>query len=199
MAVVAVIATRYMPRVLAGSRGAVVAGTASADNLCVVDSECRQPGIRRMAIFADIRCLNVILVLAGRVDAVVTAYAVAGDIDVVKIRRQPARGCMAIFAVVAAGYVRRVLPGCYHAIMAGPAGANHLRVVDRIYRYPDIGIVAVFAYVSRLDMSRILAGRFNAIVTTDAIARDADMVEIGRQPTSGCVAVVTVIAAGDVV
>lgn len=59
--------------------------------------------------------------------------------------------------------------------------------------------MAVFANVSRLDMSRVLAGRFNAIVTTDAIAGDADMVEIGRQPTSGCVAVVTVIAAGDVV
>ena len=134
MAVIAVVATRNMSRVLARSRCAIVAGAAGTDNLRVVDSECRQPGIRCMAIFADIRCLNVILVLAGRVDAVVTAYAVAGDIDVVKIRRQPARGRVAIFAVVAARYVRRVLPGCYHAIVTGAAGANHLRVVDRIHR-----------------------------------------------------------------
>lgn len=43
--------------------------------------------ISRVAVLADIGCVDVVLGLAGCIGAVVTAYAVTGDVDVVKISR----------------------------------------------------------------------------------------------------------------
>jgi len=180
MAVVAVVATRYMSTVFAGGRCAIVAGAASANYLRMVDRECRQPGIRRVTILADIRCLDVILALACRVDTVVAADAVARDIDMVEIRRQPACRRVAILAVVAAGNVGCILPGRDHAIVTGTAGADHLCVVNRIDRCPDIRIVAILANIRRLDVREIFAGRFDAIVTAEAVSGDADMIEVRR-------------------
>lgn len=45
-----------------------------------------------MTIFANIRGLNMSCILTGRVSAVVAARAVAGDIDMIEVGRDPARG-----------------------------------------------------------------------------------------------------------
>ena len=107
-----------------------------------------------------------------------TTDAVTRDVDMVEVGRQPARGRMAILAVVAAADVCRILAGRNLAIMTGAAGTDDLRVVNGIDRVPDIGIVAVLAKVRRLDMRCTLAGGFDAVVATEAITGDADVVEI---------------------
>ena len=45
-----------------------------------------------MAILTDIRCQNMCRALTRRFDAVVTADAIAGDVQVIEIRGQPADG-----------------------------------------------------------------------------------------------------------
>jgi hypothetical protein len=117
MAVVAVVTARYMPRVLAGRRRAVMATAAGADNLGMVDGKYRQPRIRRVTVLANIGCLDMVLRLARCVDTVMAVDAVARDIDVVKVCRQPARGGMAVLAVVATADVCRVFARGNHAIV----------------------------------------------------------------------------------
>lgn len=57
--------------------------------------------------------------------------------------------------------------------------------------------MAVFTDIRRLHMRKILAGRFDAVVAAHAVADDANMVERGRTPGVGGVAVVTGVAAVD--
>lgn len=86
MAVAAVVAAGDMRWRLSCRDDTVVAGAASTDYLCVVNSVSGDPDIGVMAVFADIGCQNVCQVLAGRFNAVVTADAVASDTDVIEIR-----------------------------------------------------------------------------------------------------------------
>lgn len=64
-----------------------------------------------MAVFTHLRCLDVRHAFAGRVRAVVTTAAIAGDIHVIEIRRCPTRGRVAIVAAVAGVEMRRILAG----------------------------------------------------------------------------------------
>ena len=87
MTIIAGVAAGDMCWVLAGRRDTVVAGTASADHLSVIDRHHRRKNIGCVAVLTDVRRLNVCRVLAGRVGAIVAADAVAGDIHVIEIRR----------------------------------------------------------------------------------------------------------------
>jgi len=73
--------------VLANCLDAVVAGRARTKHLCMVNGHHRRKNIRRVTVFADIGRLYMRLVLTYRIRAVMTAHTVAGDIDVVEIRR----------------------------------------------------------------------------------------------------------------
>jgi len=76
-----------MCRVLTDSSDAIVAGTAGADYLRVIDGQHGREPVRRVAIFTDICRLNVSGILASRVRTVVTADAISSDIDVIEVRR----------------------------------------------------------------------------------------------------------------
>ena len=82
--------------------------------------------------------------------------------------------------------------------MTGTAGADDLQVVDRICGRPRNVIVAGFAPLRRRYMCWSFPGRSKAIMAADAIAGDVGVVEIGGQPRSRRMAVVTVVAATDV-
>ena len=86
-------------------------------------------------------------VLARRVIAVMAADAVAHYGRMVDGCRQPAGCRVTVVAAIAGRYVRRVLAGGSNAIVAGIAGADHLRVIDCEYRCEHIGRVAVLADV----------------------------------------------------
>ena len=169
MAVVAVIAAGDMRWVLAGGNDAIVTGAASADYLRVVHRVSRNPDIGVMAVFANICCQNVCRVFAGRFDAVVAAYAIAGDADVIEICRQPTGCRMAVIAIIAARDMRWMLACGRRAVMARTAGTEDLCVVDSVGRRENICIVTIFTNVGCLYMRRTLADGINAVVAAGAI------------------------------
>lgn len=122
MAVVAIVAAGNMSRVFANGRNAIVAGIAGTGNLRVIDNVHRHPDIGCMAVFADICGLYMSWVFARRVGTIVTAGAITRDVHMIKIRRQPADGGMAIIAIIAAVDVRRIFARRGYAVMADAAG-----------------------------------------------------------------------------
>lgn len=133
-----------------------------------------------MACLAHIGGLHVRRAFAGGVGAVVTAETVVYDVRVVERRRRPRNGRMTVVAVVATGDVRRMLTGCCHSVMAGTAGAKHLRVINRVNGYPDVRGMAVFANIARLKMGRILARCIRAVMAAGTVAGNVDVIEIRR-------------------
>lgn len=104
---------------------------------------------------------------------------------------------MTVVAVVAALDMCRMLTGRGDAIMTRPARTEYLAVVDGERRRPDVAGVTVFANVGRLDVRRRLAGCIRAVVAVETVAGDVYVIEVGRQPADGRMAIVTAIAAGD--
>ena len=115
----------------ARSRCAVVTRRTGAQHLVMVDGDHGRPHIGAVAILADIRRLRVQRALACCVYTVVAAAAVIRDIRMIEVCRRPRDRCMAVVAIVAAGDMRRMFADGDGAVMAGTAGANDLRVVDR--------------------------------------------------------------------
>jgi len=70
-------------------------------------------------------------------------------------------------------------------------------VIDRKYGRPDIRRVAVFADVACLHVRRSFAGGLCAVMAAKAVACDVDMVEVRGQPTDGRMAIIAVVATGD--
>ena len=96
---------------------AVVTRATCANYLCMVDCENRRKNITRVTVFAHIHGLNMGRILACCISSIVTTKAIASDVHVVKIRRQPGHGRMAIITIVAARYVCRIFPGRRKAIV----------------------------------------------------------------------------------
>ena len=137
-------------------------------------------------------------VLAGGVGAVVATDAIARDVGVIEVGRNPRVGRVAVITVFATRYVRRVLAGCCVAIVAGAAGPEYLGVVDRVSRRKCYVVVTVLAYIARVDMRGVLSRCLHAIVTIDAVSGDVCVVEIGGRPCKRRVAVAAVVAARNV-
>ena len=87
MTVIAGVATGDMCRGLADGSDTVMAGDTGSNYLRVIDGQRRCKHIGRVAVLADIRCLNVCRIFAGCVRTVMTADAVTGDVDVIEICR----------------------------------------------------------------------------------------------------------------
>lgn len=106
-----------------------MAGSASTDDLCMIDSNRWQPCNDAMTIFAN-RCrLDVRSTLTRRVGAVVATSTIATNIDVIEIRGRPRHGRVTIVASLTACNVGWSFAGRNIAIVAGLTGANNLRVV----------------------------------------------------------------------
>ena len=73
--------------ILAGRLNTIVAGRAGSQHLGMVDGDNRREDVGRVTVFAHIRRLYMRWILAGRIRAVMAARTVAGDVDVVEIRR----------------------------------------------------------------------------------------------------------------
>ena len=65
-----------------------------------------------MAVLADIACLNMCRILAGRFRPIVATGAIAGDAHMVEIRGQPANRRVTVITVIAARKVSWVLANC---------------------------------------------------------------------------------------
>ncbi len=161
-------------------RHAVMTRAADADDLGVVDGERGYPRVRIMAVLADVTGLNMSRILASRIHTIVAAEAIAGNVHVVEVGRQPARRRMAVVAIVAARDVCRMFAGRRHAVVAGAAGSEHLGVIDGKHWREYVRRMTVFTDIGRLHVRRALARCFHAVVTAEAIAGDVHMIEVGR-------------------
>jgi len=111
MAVIAGVATRDVCRILPARGNAIVAGPASANNLEMIDGVDRRPGIRTVAVLADISGLYVCEVFAGGIRTIVTVDAIVCDIGVIEVGGYPAGRRMTVIAIIAGVEMRRVLAG----------------------------------------------------------------------------------------
>lgn len=102
MAVIAVVATRNVRRVLAGRRIAVMAGNAGSQYLGVVHHISWRERHVIVAVLANITRIYMVRILAGGLHAIVTIDAIGGDADVVKVGGRPGNRCMTVIAIVAA-------------------------------------------------------------------------------------------------
>lgn len=117
---------------------------------------------------------------ADRFRTVVTTHAVAHDVYVIKVRRQPARGAMTIVTGVAAGDVALVLADGNDAVVARTTAAKYLRVIDGHHGCEYVGSVAIFADIGCLDVCRALAGSIGAVVAAHTVTGDINVIEIRR-------------------
>ena len=124
MAVVAVVTTRDMCRMLAGRASSVVTGSAGSQDMCVVNNNCWLERERVVAVFANIARLNVCRALARCGDAVVARNAIAVNTGVVEPGRQPARRAVAVVALVIARNMGSGLSGCLYAVVAIDAASG---------------------------------------------------------------------------
>ncbi len=124
MTIVAVVAARYVRGVFPGSGSAVVAGSASANDLCVIDSYCRLKREGAVAVFADIARLYVSGTPARCGHTVVAGNAVAGHAGMVESCRQPARSAVAIVALIIARNMRSRLSASLDTVVAIDAAAS---------------------------------------------------------------------------
>ncbi len=129
-----------------------------------------------MTIFADVRCLYMRRVLAGRIRTVMTGHAIARDIDVIEICGQPCGGGMAIVAVITARDMHRVFSGRSNAIVTSAAAAQYLSMVDSGHRLPDGCAVAVLADVRCLNVRCAFTGRVRAIMAGHTVTGNIDVI-----------------------
>jgi len=137
--------------------------------------------------------------LADRIHAVVTTRTVARNVDVIEVRRHPARGRMAIIAAIAARQKRHGLAGCIHAVVAGTAAAKYLCMINGIGRNELHRVMAVLTHISGLHVAAAFAGCVGTVMAGNAIARDVVVIEVCRHPARRKMAVGAIVAAGNVV
>ena len=87
MAVITGIAATDVRCVFANGRYAIVAGTTGADHLGVINRGRRLPQVGAVTVFADGGCLYVRCAFARGLDAVMAAGTIAGDAQVIEVRR----------------------------------------------------------------------------------------------------------------
>jgi len=199
MTIVTIVAAVHVRRVLTGGRNSVVTGAAAAHHLRVVNGKHGSKNIGVVAVLTDIGRLDVRRVLAGGFGAVVAIETAARDVYVIEVRRQPADRRVTVITISAACNVRRVLASCRDAVMAGAAGTEHLRVIDRNGWLKCGRAVAVLANIGCLDVHRTFAGCAGAIMATHAISGDSCVIVHGREPGSHVVAIVALIIGRNVI
>jgi len=119
MTVVARVAAGYVSQVFACRNDSIVTAAAGTDDLGVIDGQHRRKDVGGMAVFTDIRRSNVPAILANCFRTVVTTNAVAGNIQVIKICRQPTHGAMTVIAGIAARDMCQVFAEGNDAVVAG--------------------------------------------------------------------------------
>ena len=170
MTIVTLVARCDVRGIFPRCRETIVTGAAGAGHLRVIDRIDRRPYVTVMAVLAHIARENMIRVLACCVGAVMATNTVAGDVDVIEVRRHPAACRMAVVAVVTAVEVSRVFARCRDAVVAGAAVAHDLRMIDGEYRHEHIGVVAVLADIAGLYVRGALAGRLHTVMAARAVA-----------------------------
>ena len=191
MAIVTIVATDYVGRVFTGRGIAVMAGTTTAEDLYVIHGYGRHPDSSVVAVFADVRGLNMRHVLAGRRCAIVAIAATVRDVVVIEICRQPRDGRMTILANIVAIDMCRVFTCRIGSVVAVGAVANNSDVI-KSSRQPPNGRMAVVTVVATVDVIEVLTARNDAIMTRATCADYLSMIDYRcRRPDINAVAIFT--------
>jgi len=118
----------------------------------MIDRERRNPAGRTVAVLAEIRCLDVVGMLARRVEAIVAPGTAAADPGVVKHDRDPGGPGMAVVALFAGRGVPWRPAGGGYAVVAAAAAAGYRRVIHVGDRAPCRRGMAVGADLGRRDV-----------------------------------------------
>lgn len=164
----------------------------------MVDDVRRRPQNIVMAGFAIVSRRDMRPVLASRRRAVMAIDAVARDVHVIEIGRDPRRRRMTVVAGIAARNMIGRLAGRRGSIVAGRACSQYLRMVHSVGRYPQDVVMAILTHVGRGDMRWRFAARIRPVVACYAVAEDICVIEISRDPGNRRVTVVAVVTTVDV-
>lgn len=134
----------------------------------MVDLGRWHPQARGVAGLTKIRRLDMSGILARGRHTVVAALAIASDIGMIKVRRQPAVCRMAIITGFRTGNMIRRFARSAHAVVTRTATSQHFDVV-----YPDRGnphcrSMATLTEISGLNMIDRPSGSGQSIMATDA-------------------------------
>jgi len=142
--------------------------------------------------------LRVVLVAfrAGEVAVVIQRFV--GQRGVHVDVRNPHHCVVAFIALPWGNEMAGIPSGRDHAIVAGRARPDYLRMIDRNDRAPGHRAMAVLTDICRERVIRRLAGCVSSVVTTEAVVGDVGVVEICRDPCNGRMAIVAVVATRDV-
>ena len=199
VAIIAGIVAGDVVRRLAGRRVAVMAAEAGPQHIGMVDTNNRCKQGRTVAVLAYIGRVDVTVVLADRRRAVMTGHTAAGHSAVIEHRAGPAIGGMAVITGVAAGNMVRRLAGRRVAVMAAEAGPQHIGMIDANDWRKQVSAVTVLAHIGRVDVTVVLADRRRAVMTGHTAAGHSAVIEHRAGPAIGGMAVITGVAAGNVV
>jgi hypothetical protein len=136
VAVVAVIAALHVRRILARGDRAVMAGSAAAGYLSMVDGISGRPERVVVAVLTNIGRIDVRRILAASFGAVVASETVVADTGMVEPGWRPYRRLVTILAVVAGRNVVRRLASRSNAIVTGAAATGHRGVIHECDRAP---------------------------------------------------------------
>ena len=107
-----------MSRVLASRGNTIVTGTASTQDLRVIDGDRRYECSRVVAVFAHIGSRHVCGTLACCVSIIVATDAVSDDADVIEACWNPARCGVAVVALIVGRNMIQCFAGRLDAIVA---------------------------------------------------------------------------------
>jgi len=114
------------------------------------------------------------------------------------VGRYPRIRAVAHTAVLHGVEVAGILPGGRSAVVTRRTGSEDLRVIHGRYGCPNRGVMAILANIGRQHVGRSLANSIGTVVAANTVVHDVDVVEVGGQPGNGGMAVIAIIAAGDV-
>ena len=75
-----------------------------------------------------------------------------------------------------------MLAGGCDAVVAAPAAAQYLSMINEYHGFPGVGAVAVLAHGGRLNVRWVFSGCVEAVVAAGAVAHNAAVIEHRRHP-----------------
>lgn len=136
MTIITGITTGNVIRCFSTGRRSVMATETGTNYIGMIDTGNRTPQRRIVAILAQIRCLDMRAVLAGRRRTIVAGKTTATHRTVIEHGRDPAAGTVTIIAGVATAYMVRRLATGRGPVMATETGTDHRNMVDANDRAP---------------------------------------------------------------
>lgn len=193
----AIVAAGDVSGILAHGDVTIMAAVAGTLHLLVIDPHGRYPGLIAVAVFTDVRSLDMVGILTCRRGAVVTTGTAGGHAGVIEIRRYPARGGMTNIAIVARGNMVGPHTDGDGAIVTTGTGTHHIRVIHANDGHPFCIAVAILASIVGRNMLGVFARRRSAVMTAGTVAAHQRVIEGGRHPAIDGMASLTIITALD--